>query len=177
MPGPPPPVPPLRTVLVAPSRYDERGVMVYRVGIVQNGSLASLAGLIEDYNRRRGESGVRYELFDEKVREPVTPARLRRWRDDAERAGERFVLMVCGVQTATWPRARDICLQAVREGITVVAGGVHLSAHGPSLDFLLSCGVSVGIGEVDTIFAGLLDDARAAGWRRSTSSARTRACA
>jgi hypothetical protein len=149
----------LRTVLVAPSRYDDQGVLVYRIGIVQNGSLAALAGLIEDYNRRHaGRSAVRYELFDEKVREPVTPTLLRRWRDDAERRGERFVLMVCGVQTATWPRARDIALQARREGLEVLAGGVHLSAHGPSLDFLLSCGVSVGVGEVDTIWDRIVGD-------------------
>jgi radical SAM superfamily enzyme YgiQ (UPF0313 family) len=150
----------LRTVLVAPSRYDERGVIVYRVGIVQNGSLAALAGLIEDYNRRHaGETAVRYELFDEKVRQPVTPALLRGWRDAAERAGERFVLMLCGIQTATWPRARDVALQAKHEGLDVLAGGVHLSAHGPSLEFLLSCGVSVGVGEVDTLWDRIVDDA------------------
>jgi radical SAM superfamily enzyme YgiQ (UPF0313 family) len=151
----------LRTVLVAPSRYDERGVMVYRVGIVQNGSLAALAGLCEDWNARHREAGceIRYEIFDEKVREPVTGARVRRWRDEAERAGERFVLMVCGVQTATWPRARDICLTALREGVSVIAGGVHLSAHGPSLRFLVSCGVSVGVGEVDTLWDRIVGDA------------------
>jgi radical SAM superfamily enzyme YgiQ (UPF0313 family) len=150
----------LRTVLVAPSRYDEDGVMVYRIGIVQNGSLAALAGLLEDYNRRHARQ-VRYELFDEKVQVPVTAALLRGWRDEAAARGERFVLMVCGIQTATWPRARDICLLARREGVDVLAGGVHLSAHGPSLQFLLSCGVSVGVGEVDTIFDGIVEDALA----------------
>lgn len=153
----------LRAVLVAPSRYDERGVMIYRVGIVQNGSLAALAGLCEDWNARHAAAGraIRYEIFDEKVREPVTGALLRRWRDEAERAGERFVLMVCGVQTATWPRARDICLTALREGVRVLAGGVHLSAHGPSLRFLASCGVSVGVGEVDTLWDRIVEDALA----------------
>lgn len=150
----------LRTVLVAPSRYDERGVMIYRVGIVQNGSLAALGGLIEDWNARHAGSGraIRYEVFDEKVQTPVTAALLRRWRDDAHARGERFVLMVCGVQTANWPRGRDIALLARREGVDVIAGGVHLSAHGPSLDFLVSCGVSVGVGEVDTIWDRIVDD-------------------
>jgi radical SAM superfamily enzyme YgiQ (UPF0313 family) len=150
----------LRTVLVAPSRYDEHGVMVYRIGIVQNGSLAALGGLIEDWNARHAASGrtIQYEIYDEKVRFPVTAELLRTWRDAALARGERFVLMVCGVQTATYPRARDIALQARREGLDVIAGGVHLTAHGPSLDFLVSCGVSVGIGEVETIWDRIVDD-------------------
>lgn len=150
----------LRTVLVAPSRYDERGVLVFRVGINQNGSLGALAGLIEDWRRRHaGEAEVRYEIFDEHVREAVTPALLRRWRDEAVAAGERFALFLCGVQTATYPRGRDIALMARREGIDVVAGGVHLSSHGPSVEFLVSCGVSVGIGEVEPLFDRIVADA------------------
>lgn len=154
----------LRTVLVAPSRYDRDGVMVYRLGIVQNGSLAALGGLIEDWNRRHAATGrrVAYEFFDEKVQVPVTGALLRQWRDEAEARGERFVLMVCGIQTATWPRARDILLQAKREAIEMIAGGVHLSGHGPSVEFLLSCGIPVGIGEVDTIWDRIIDDCFAA---------------
>ena len=42
----------LRTILIAPSRYDARGVVVFRIGISPNGALGALAGLAEDYNRR-----------------------------------------------------------------------------------------------------------------------------
>lgn len=150
----------LHTVLVSASRYDEGGVIIYRVGIVQNGSLAALGGLIEDYNRRHaGESEIHYEVFDEKVREPVTLDLLRSWKDAADALGERFVLMVCGVQTATYPRARDICLMARSADLDVIAGGVHLSTHGPSLEFLLSCAVSVGVGEVETLWDRIIGDA------------------
>jgi radical SAM superfamily enzyme YgiQ (UPF0313 family) len=149
----------LRAVLVAPSRYDEKGVLVFRFGINQNGSLSTLAGLIEDYNgRHAGRRFVRYEIFDEHVREPVTAALLRRWRAEAESRGERFVLLLCGVQTPSFPRARDLALQARREGIDVVAGGVHLSCHGPSAELLARCGVSVGIGEAEPIWDRLMDD-------------------
>jgi radical SAM superfamily enzyme YgiQ (UPF0313 family) len=154
------PLPVLRAVLVAPSRYDEKGVLVFRVGINQNGSLGAIAGLIEDWNGRHdGRAAIRYEIFDEHVREAVTPALLRAWRRDAESAGERFVLLVCGIQTATYPRGRDIALMARAQGIDVVAGGVHLSSHGPSVDFLTSCGVSVGIGEVEPIWDRIVGDA------------------
>ena len=41
----------------------------------------------------------------------------------------------------------------------MIAGGVHLSTHGPSLQFLVSCGVSVGVGEVETVWDRLVEDA------------------
>lgn len=150
----------LRAVLVAPSRYDEKGVLVFRIGINQNGSLGAISGLIEDYNRRHeGRSEIRYDVFDEHVREAVTPSLLGAWKADAARAGERFALLVCGIQTATWPRGRDVALMARALGIDVVAGGVHLSSHGPSVDFLTSSGVSVGIGEVEPIWDRIVGDA------------------
>ncbi len=162
-PSPVAPSPVLRTVLVAPSRYDALGVAVFRLGISPNGALGALAGLAEDFNRRNtGHSRIEYDFFDEHVRQAVTPVLLRGWRDEALAAGERFVLMLCGVQTVTYPRARDIALMARREGIDVIAGGVHLSAHGPSVDFLVSCGVSVAIGEVEPIWDDIVEDALAA---------------
>ncbi len=36
---------------------------------------------------------------------------------------------------------------------------MHLSAHGPSVDFLVSCGVHVAIGEVEPIWDEIIDDA------------------
>jgi radical SAM superfamily enzyme YgiQ (UPF0313 family) len=150
----------LRAVLIAPSRYDARGVAVFRIGISPNGALGALAGLAEDYNRRHaGRARIAYEFFDEHVRHAVTPAALRAWQREAAAAGERFVLMLCGVQSVTYPRARDIALMARREDVTVLAGGVHLSAHGPSVDFLVSCGVHVAIGEVEPIWDDIIGDA------------------
>jgi len=150
----------LRTVLIAPSRYDEDGVVVFRLGIGPNGALGALAGLAEDYNRRHTRRArIDYEFFDEHVREPVTATLLRRWKEEADGLGHRFVLMLCGIQTMTYPRARDIALVARREGIDVLAGGVHLAAHGPSLEFLASSGVHLAIGEVEPIWDQIIEDA------------------
>ncbi len=150
----------LRTILIAPSRYDGRRVAVFRWGMGPNGALGALAGLAEDYNRRHaGRSQIDYEFFDEYVRRAVTPKLLRRWRDAAVARGQRFVIMLCGVQTSTYARARDIALMARREDIEVIAGGVHLSGHGPSVDFLVSCGVHVAIGEVEPIWDEIIGDA------------------
>ena len=150
----------LRTILIAPSRYDGDEVAVFWLGISPNGALGALAGLVEDYNRRHaGRAQIDYEFYDEHVRQAITPALLRGWRDAAALLGQRFVLMVCGVQTMTYPRARDIALMARREGIEVLVGGVHVSAHGPSVDFLVSCGVHVAIGEVEPIWDDIIEDA------------------
>lgn len=150
----------LRAVLLSPSRYDRGSVAVYRLGISPNGALGALAGLAEDYNRRhQGKARIDYEFFDEHVRFAVTTEVLRRWRDAAAATGDPFVLMLCGIQTVTYPRARDLALMARREGIAVIAGGVHLSAHAPSSDFLLSCGVSVAVGEVEPIWDDIIGDA------------------
>jgi len=150
----------LRAILIAPSLYNQHGVAIFRLGISPNGALGALTGLSEDYNRRHaGKARIDYEFFDEHVRRAVTPDLLRQWRDDAERQGQRFVVMICGIQTVTYPRARDIALMARAEGIEVLAGGVHLSAHGPSVTFLVSCGVHVAIGEVEPIWDDIIDDA------------------
>lgn len=153
-------MPELRAIMIAPSRYEGRQVAVFRLGMNANGGLGAVAGLAEDYNRRHApQSRIDYEFFDEHVREAVTSQLLCRWRDEAEASGQRFVVMLCGVQTVTYPRARDIALMARREGIEVLAGGVHLSAHGPSVDFLVSCGVHVAIGEVEPIWDDIIGDA------------------
>jgi len=150
----------LRAVILIPSRYDDKGVMVFRFGLVPNGTAGFIAGLCEDYNRRHPDgTKVEWRIFDEHVETSVTPELLRRWTSEA--SGSRLLLLLAGTQTNNYPRGRDICLMARREGIAVVAGGVHLSCHGPSVDFLISCGVSVAIGEAEPFFDEIIDDAAA----------------
>ena len=150
----------LRAIVLVPSRYDKKGVMVFRLGLVPNSTAGFIAGLCEDYNRRHpGGPTVEWRIFDEHVETSVTSELLRRWKSEARPS--RLLLLVAGVQTNNYPRGRDICLMARREGITVVAGGVHLSCHGPSVDFLISCGVSVAVGEAEPYFDEIIDDAAA----------------
>src|SRR5262245_5703563 len=148
----------LHTVFVVASRYDDRGVMVFRWGIGHNGSPTILAGLAEGYNRRHPDAEIRWRLFDEHVESAMTPRMLRAWRDEASASGARFVLMVCGIQTTNYSRSRDIALMARAEGIDVIAGGIHMSCHGPSVDFFVSCGISVGVGEVEPAWDEIVDD-------------------
>jgi radical SAM superfamily enzyme YgiQ (UPF0313 family) len=131
---------------------------------VPNGTATFIAGLCEAYNLRH-PSGIRvdWRIFDEHVERALTPELLRTWRADAEAAGEGFVLLVSAVQTNNYARGRDVCLLARSEGVNVVAGGIHLSCHGPSVDLLTSCGVSVGIGEAESYFDEIIEDVVGAG--------------
>lgn len=148
----------LKTIILIPSRYDQHGVMVFRLGLVPNSTAGFMAGLCEDYNRRHaGGTKVDWMIFDEHVETSVTPALLQHWQSKA--GPGNLLLLVAGFQTNNYPRGRDICLMARREGIAVVAGGVHLSCHGPSVDFLTTCGVSVAIGEAEPYFDQIIDDA------------------
>jgi radical SAM superfamily enzyme YgiQ (UPF0313 family) len=150
----------LRATLIAPSRYEDGEVAIYRLGMNPNGALAALAGLAEDYNiRHAGRRRIDYEFFDEHVERAITADMLRRWRDAATAAGQPYVLMICGIQTTMYPRSRDLALMARREGIEVMAGGVHLSGHPPSVEFLVSCGVHVAVGEVEPIWDEIVEDA------------------
>jgi radical SAM superfamily enzyme YgiQ (UPF0313 family) len=152
--------PPLKAIVLIPSRYDRKGVMVYRLGLMPNSTAGFVAGMCEDYNRRHPDGHrIDWSIFDEHVETSVTEAILQEWKSRA--ADGRLLLLVAGVQTNNYPRARDICLTARKLGIAVVAGGVHLSCHGPSVEFLLSCGVSVSLGEAEPFFDEILDDALA----------------
>jgi radical SAM superfamily enzyme YgiQ (UPF0313 family) len=149
---------PLKTIILIPSRYDAKGVMVYRLGLIPNSTAGFVAGMCEDYNRRHPDGArIDWSIFDEHVETSVTEEMLGQWRSDAP--GGRLLLLVAGVQTNNYPRGRDICLMARKLGIAVVAGGVHLSCHGPSVEFLLSCGVSVSLGEAEPFFEEILEDA------------------
>lgn len=64
----------LRTVLVAPSRYDEKGVLVFRVGINQNGSHRGFTFTDDDFLRN--------------PRHPEIPEGVAKIREDSPR-GER----------------------------------------------------------------------------------------
>jgi radical SAM superfamily enzyme YgiQ (UPF0313 family) len=123
-----------------------------------NSTAGFIAGLCEDYNRRHPQGRrIDWSIFDEHVETSVTETVLQEWQAEAE--NRELLLLVAGVQTNNYPRARDICLMARKLGIAVVAGGVHLSCHGPSVEFLVSCGVSVSLGESEAFFDEVLDDA------------------
>lgn len=149
----------LRLYLVKPSRYDDRGeVLEFRWGVIPNNTLLVLAGLADAYATARPELVVQTALWDEHVDGALTGDAIAELTRRGSAAGADVVVGLAGVQTNQYPRARDLALQCRRHGLPVIIGGFHVSTHAPSREFLQRAGVTVVIGEAETIFAGLLDD-------------------
>ncbi len=150
----------LRVYFIRPSTYGDDGhVLHFRWGVIPCNTLPVLAGLSAGYARQRPELCVQTVLWDEMVDPPLSPALIESIRDRAAADGAQVLVGLAGVQTSQWPRARDIALQCGAAGLPVVVGGFHVSSHAPSREFLASVGVTVVIGEAETLFDGLMDDA------------------
>jgi radical SAM superfamily enzyme YgiQ (UPF0313 family) len=149
----------LRVYFVKPSRYDDDGsVLRFRWGVIPSNTLIVLAGLNAGYARQRPEIDVQTVLWDELVDGLFSGAIIASIRERARQEGVEPIIALAGVQTNQYPRARDIALQCRRLGLTVLMGGFHVSSHEPTRRFLMSVGVTVGIGEAETTWPVLLDD-------------------
>jgi radical SAM superfamily enzyme YgiQ (UPF0313 family) len=150
----------LRVYFIRPSTYGDDGhVLHFRWGVIPSNTLPVLAGLAAGYARQRSDLCVQTVLWDEMVDPPLSVALIDSIRGRAATDGTQLLIGLAGVQTSQWPRARDIALQCRAVGLPVVVGGFHVSSHAPSREFLASVGVTVVIGEAETLFDGLMDDA------------------
>ena len=149
----------LRVYFIKASQYDRDGmVLQFRWGVIPNNTLTVLAALNEAYAASHPAIDVQTVLWDELVDGAVgfeTLAALRR-RTAAD--GAELIIALAGIQTGQYPRARDVALQCKQLGLTVVAGGFHISSDAPSREFLAALGVTVVVGEAETTWGLLLDD-------------------
>lgn len=149
----------LRIYFVKPSQYDADGtVLQFRWGVIPNNTLTVLASLNDAYAAARPEIAVQTVLWDELVDGAIGRQTLDAMRRRAAADRVELIIGLAGVQTGQYPRARDLALQAKRLGLTVVAGGFHISSDAPSREFLAALGVTVVVGEAETTWAVLLDD-------------------
>lgn len=103
--------------------------MDFRWGIGHNGTLAILSGIIEDYNRRhRGESEVRYEIFDEHVTTAMTPARILVWRTQARRPTSPLRILRTFL-SRMFRRVTSIVFLVRAKSASTRRAGAHTSAH------------------------------------------------
>jgi radical SAM superfamily enzyme YgiQ (UPF0313 family) len=158
--------PPIFHVFLArPSKYDDEGFVIrHWRAVVPSNSLACLLGLTEDVRQRRvlGEVDLRIHVVDEAV-DQMPLDRIFRLN---QRAGERVLLCLVGVQTNQFCRAADIALALRRKQVAVMIGGFHISGMlsmfpdvPPEIQQLVDAGVSVVAGEVEHRWADLLRDA------------------
>jgi radical SAM superfamily enzyme YgiQ (UPF0313 family) len=160
---------PLRTrlsvLLIRPSKYDDEGYVIrHWRGVLPSNTLNCLYGLTDEVIRSGALGGVRVTVraFDEAV-DRIDPRRLARRH---LRRGARAVVMLAGVQTNQFPRARDLARRFKREGFDVMIGGFHVSgaiatATGmpPECQAMIDDGVTLVVGEVEGRLAELLRDA------------------
>lgn len=163
----------VRVYFVKPSKYDDEGrVQCFWKGVLPSNTLGVLAGLNEQYNRRRRDRGDVYletVLWDEHVDGIITAATIAAIKDKAKEDGVEVIVGLAGVQTNQYPRARDIALQFRAAGFTVLFGGFHVSGYPPSRRFLEECGVTTVVGEAEGIWDRLIEDYLAGRLARSYS--------
>jgi radical SAM superfamily enzyme YgiQ (UPF0313 family) len=152
----------LEVVLVRPAKYDDDGyVLRHRWGVLPSNTLACLASLTEDVDRRGALRPLRLRThtYDESV-ERLPMRRLRRL---ARREDTKVVVCLVGVQTSQFPRAADLALRLRGLGIDVLIGGFHVSGlltHSSALPAhlreLADAGVILVRGEVEDVWQDIL---------------------
>ena len=153
-----------RVVLIKPSHYDADGYVIqwWRSTIPSN-SLASVYGLLAECAEEKalgGDVDIEIEAYDEcntVIDVAGVIARIRA-------AGSGFVGLV-GVQSNQFPRALDLARTFRAAGLTVVAGGFHVSgciSMLPELPADLQEAAALGVilfaGEGEGRMAGLIRD-------------------
>jgi radical SAM superfamily enzyme YgiQ (UPF0313 family) len=149
----------LRVYFIKPSQYDRDGtVLQFRWGVIPNNTLTVLAALNEAFAASHPTVDTQTVLWDELVDGAVGLETLATLRRRAVADGAELIIGLTGIQTGQYPRARDVALQCKQLGLTVVAGGFHISGDAPSREFLADRGVTVVVGEAETTWGVLLED-------------------
>ena len=155
---------PCRTVriyFIKPSKYDGDGyVLRFWRGVLPNNTLTALAALNEQYNRLRAAKNIFVEtiLWDEVVDGAINPDTIQAITDKGKEDGVEVLIGLAGVQTNQYPRGRDLALQFIAQGFTVLMGGFHVSGYPDSCTFLNSCGITTVVGEAENTWVQILDD-------------------
>ena len=158
----------LRVILIKPSRYDDDGFVVRHVfGTLPSNTLAVIHALVHEAAVSRQVLGARVQVSIDSYDENVHRIPLERIRRRARREGGLTLVLLCGVQTALFPRAVDLARSFREDGLPVVIGGFHVSGSLSALPgiadeirMLMDEGISVVSGEIE----GRTDELLLAAW-------------
>jgi radical SAM superfamily enzyme YgiQ (UPF0313 family) len=152
----------IRVYFIKPSRYDEKGyVQFYRYGVQPNNTLTVLKALNQAFNQRySAERNVYLEtvIWDEICDGVVSPETISAIKEKAAEDGFELLIGMAGVQSNQYPRGRDLALQFVAKGMTVMMGGFHVSGYPDSRTFLHSCGITTIVGEAENLWGAIIED-------------------
>lgn len=139
--------------LVHPTNYRENGIpRKWKKQILPTNAIGQLWGLMPR-SINENEQEIPVELhFLEDTAQPFDIDAIRRSMDGD---GVKGVLMLCGVQTNQWPRAKDLASLCKEHGIPVVAGGYHIRADLPVTEKEAGdLGMALAIGEAESLIDG-----------------------
>jgi radical SAM superfamily enzyme YgiQ (UPF0313 family) len=159
------PIERLDVVLIRPAKYDDDGYVIrHWRAVVPCNTISCLNGLTEAAaasDRFAGRVDIRVHAHDETGQRVVPEKITRRLR----RRSNRILACLVGVQSNQFPRAADLARRFVAAGCTVMIGGFHvsgslaLSKRMPTeLQELLDAGVTLVKGEVEEVWADILED-------------------
>ncbi|HMK37712.1 MAG TPA: radical SAM protein, partial [Bacteroidota bacterium] len=116
----------LDITLIRPTNYTDDGYPIQmRVGIIRSNTLTQMGTLARDIVQYPFFAGLRVtvHLIDEAIQRVPSKEILRRSRIP----GVKSIVMLVGVQTNQFPRARDIASRFLPHDIPVMIGGFHVS--------------------------------------------------
>lgn len=144
-------------VLIKPSRYDDDGYVVrWWRGVITSNSLACMHALTLDACENRG-LGDLIEPVIHVYDETVQKVPVRKLAREFNRAGEKSIICMTGVQTNQFDRAVDLAREFKREGLKTMIGGFHVSGVIEMLPDL-GCGLKEALDEGITLVAGEVEN-------------------
>jgi radical SAM superfamily enzyme YgiQ (UPF0313 family) len=116
----------LDITLIRATNYTDDGYPItMRVGVIRSNTLTQMGTLTRDLVNYPFFAGVdlHVRLVDEAIQRVPAKEIIRRSRVP----GVKTIVMVVGVQTSQYPRARDVAAKFLPHGIPVLIGGFHVS--------------------------------------------------
>ena len=116
----------LDITLIRATNYTDDGYPItMKVGVIRSNTLTQMGTLARDLTRYPFFAGVdlHVRLVDEAIQRVPAQEIVRHSRAP----GVKTIVMVVGVQTSQYPRARDIAAWFLPHGIPVLIGGFHVS--------------------------------------------------
>lgn len=153
-------------IIIKPSHYDDNGYVIQWIrSSIPSNTMAAIYGLALDCAERK-VLGDDVQITLTAHDETNTRIRVRRLARLVQKSGRYGLVALVGVQTNQFPRAVDLALQFLDQGVQVCIGGFHVSGClamlrdvPRDLQEAMDHGISLYAGELEGRLENLLQDA------------------